>query len=94
MISELGDRQDLLEKCLPSYPPYGKRILLDNGWYKAITRPHAELVTEDIDRITPTGVVTSDGKERGADVIVLATGFTVSLLAARLNLTGRDGYPG
>lgn len=91
MIAELGDRQDLLEKCLPTYPPYGKRILLDNGWYKAITKPNAELVTEDIARITPGGIVTVDGNERAADIIVLATGFTVSLLAARLNITGRDG---
>ncbi len=28
-------RTDLFHKCLPDYPPYGKRILLDNGWYRA-----------------------------------------------------------
>lgn len=91
IIAELGERDDLLEKCLPSYPPYGKRILLDNGWYRAITRPNAELVDDDIARITADGVATVDGKVRGADVIILSTGFKVSLLAARLNITGRDG---
>ena len=25
-------------------PPYGKRILLDAGWYRALTRPNVELV--------------------------------------------------
>jgi 4-hydroxyacetophenone monooxygenase len=88
---ELGDRKDLLAKCLPTYPPYGKRILLDNGWYGAITRPNVELVTEDIERIEPRGVVTSDGTLREADIVVLATGFKVSLMAARLNVTGKDG---
>lgn len=91
ILAELGDRPDLVEKCLPDYPPYGKRILLDNGWYRAITRPNAELVTDDIARITTDGVETVDGRHRAADVIVLATGFKVSLMAARLNITGRQG---
>jgi 4-hydroxyacetophenone monooxygenase len=91
IVRELGDRQDLLEKCLPTYPPYGKRILLDNGWYGAITRPNAELVTEDIVRFEPAGIVAAGGRLREADVVVLATGFKVALMAARLNVTGRDG---
>jgi len=43
--SELGERSDLIAKCTPCYPPFGKRILLDNGWYQAIRKPKAELVT-------------------------------------------------
>jgi 4-hydroxyacetophenone monooxygenase len=31
---ELKDRPDLIEKCASTYPPYGKRILLDNDWTK------------------------------------------------------------
>ncbi len=91
VIAELGERQDLLDKCLPAYPPYGKRILLDNGWYKAITRPNVELVTDDIDYIASDGVVAGGGTKRDTDLIVLATGFKVTLMAARLNITGRDG---
>ena len=34
ILSELKDRLDLIEKCVPTYPPYGKRILLDNNWFK------------------------------------------------------------
>ncbi|WP_271528106.1 hypothetical protein [Bradyrhizobium sp. CCBAU 25338] len=37
--SELKDRPNSIEKCVPSYPPCGKRILLDNGWFKALTKP-------------------------------------------------------
>ena len=36
---ELDGRPDLLGKCLPSYPPYGKRILIDNGWFATLRRP-------------------------------------------------------
>lgn len=88
--AELRDRPDLIEKCLPDYPPYGKRILLDNGWYKAITKPNVELVTEGVDTILPDGIRADDGAVRPADIIVLATGFKVAVMAARLNITGRD----
>jgi 4-hydroxyacetophenone monooxygenase len=89
--SELKDRPDLVEKCVPTYPPYGKRILLDNGWFKTLTKPNVELVTDPIDRFGRDGIVTADGKLRPADVIVISTGFKVTEMAARLNIAGRDG---
>ena len=46
ILSELKDRPDLIEKCVPTYPPYGKRILLDNGWFRTLTKPNVELVTD------------------------------------------------
>ncbi len=91
ILSELKDRPDLIEKCVPTYPPYGKRILLDNGWFKTLTKPNVELVTDPIDRFARDGIVTSDGKLRPADVIVISTGFKVTEMAARLNITGHDG---
>jgi 4-hydroxyacetophenone monooxygenase len=87
----LADRPDLQQKCLPDYPPYGKRILLDNNWYDTLLKTGVELITEAIDHIDRTGVVTSSGVSRPADIIVFATGFQVAAGASRLNLTGRDG---
>ncbi len=89
--SELKDRPDLIGKCVPTYPPYGKRILLDNGWYKTLTKPNVELVAAEIDRFTRDGILTGDGKERPYDIIVVATGFKVTEMAARLDITGRGG---
>ena len=91
IVAELKERPDLIDKCVPTYPPYGKRILLDNGWFKTLARPDVELVTDRIDRLARQGVVTSDGKLRPADVIVVATGFKVTEMAARLDITGRAG---
>jgi 4-hydroxyacetophenone monooxygenase len=91
ILSELKDRPDLIEKCVPTYPPYGKRILLDNNWFKTLTKPNVELVSDNIDRFTREGILTADGQERPFDVIVVATGFKVTEMAARLNVTGRDG---
>jgi 4-hydroxyacetophenone monooxygenase len=89
--AELQDRADLIEKCVPTYPPYGKRILLDNGWFSMLRKPNVELVTEGIDHIGPDGIVTSDGTLRPADIIVVSTGFKVTEMAARLNISGSDG---
>src|SRR6202043_3289966 len=59
--SELGDRQDLLEKVVPNYPPFGKRMLLDNGWFRTLVRDHVQLVTESIAEIRADRIVTASG---------------------------------
>jgi 4-hydroxyacetophenone monooxygenase len=87
----LGDREDLLQKCIPDYPPYGKRMLLDNGWFETILKSNVELVTASIDHLDSAAIVGADGVRREFDVVVLATGFQVGKMAARLNITGRDG---
>src|SRR5438270_280059 len=89
-FSGLKLRSDLIAKCVPTYPPYGKRILLDNGWFRTLTKPNVELVTDKIDHFERDGIVTTDGKLRPADVIVISTGFKVTEMAARLNISGRD----
>jgi 4-hydroxyacetophenone monooxygenase len=91
IFSELEGRPDLVEKCVPIYPPYGKRILLDNGWFRTLRKPNVKLVTDNIDHITREGIVTASGELHPADVIVVSTGFKVTEMAARLNITGRGG---
>ena len=87
----LAGRPDLIAKCLPDYPPYAKRILLDNGWYEMLLREHVELVTDPVGRLDRTGIVTRDGRHREHDVVVLATGFSIARLSARLDIRGAGG---
>lgn len=89
--TELASRPDLLPKCIPTYPAFGKRILLDNGWYRTLLRPNMHLITEAIDHIGADAVVTADGTRHHADIIVLATGFRLTEMAARLNIVGKHG---
>lgn len=91
ILTELGDRTDLVDKCMPTYPPYGKRILLDNGWFATLRRENVELVTTPIAKVTPKGVATTDGQTRAAEVLVVATGFETTQLTARLDVRGRNG---
>jgi len=88
---QLEGHEDLLEKCVPDYPPYGKRPLLDNGWFKAVARDDVDLVTDRVVEVRPEGVVTEDGQEHHADVLVLATGFQTLNMLGPMTITGRSG---
>jgi 4-hydroxyacetophenone monooxygenase len=91
MESVLGDHPELLAKALPDYPPYGKRILLDNGWFRSLTRDNVHLVTDRIVEITSDGVVTDDGTTHELDVLVCATGFQATRFLSPMDLHGRTG---
>ncbi len=88
---QLANAPDLVAKCLPDYPPLGKRPLLDNGWYAALRRADVDLVTTGIRRITEQGVETVDGRSIALDVLVLATGFHAGRFLWPMQITGRGG---
>ncbi|HXE43934.1 MAG TPA: NAD(P)/FAD-dependent oxidoreductase [Conexibacter sp.] len=81
----------LREQLTPRYEIGCKRILMSDEYLPALQRPNAELVVEAIERITPAGVVTADGVEHQADVLVWGTGFHTTDLAFPEWLHGRDG---
>jgi 4-hydroxyacetophenone monooxygenase len=89
--SELGDRTDLVADCVPPYPPYGKRPLLDNGWFRTVARDDVSLVTAGIERVEPGGIVTADGVLHEVDVLAIATGFSPQRMLAPMEITGRCG---
>jgi 4-hydroxyacetophenone monooxygenase len=90
--SELADRPDLLEKVIPDYPAYGKRILIDNHWFGMLKRDNVDLITDPIEKIVPEGVRMKDGRLWHADALVLATGFKVSKMLFPMKIFGREGY--
>ncbi len=88
---ELGDRQDLLDAVLPSFPPFAKRMLLDNGWFRTLARDHVHLVNSSVTEVLEDGVRTADGKLHDADAIIWATGFDVVNLLAPMRVEGVGG---
>ena len=82
---------ELRAKLTPDYQIGCKRILISNGWYPAIASDKVDLVTDPIARVTPTGIVTSDGTEREVDVLINATGFHVTDSPAFRLVHGEDG---
>ena len=89
--TETGGRQDLIDKLLPDYAPMVRRPIVDNGWYRALTRDNVELVTDDIVRFTDTGIETADGAHRDIDVVVSATGFDIVKYLWPAEYFGRGG---
>ena len=91
MRAQLEGDDDLFARLLPDYPPLGKRILQDGGWYAALRRDNVDLVTEPIERIVPEGVRTRDGVTHELDVLVLATGFHARKFLWPMEIRGPRG---
>jgi 4-hydroxyacetophenone monooxygenase len=91
IAAELGDRKELMDKVVPSYPPFGKRMLMDNGWYRMLRNERVKLVSGPIVEIGPDRIVTKDGSEYEADVLVVATGFDVLRFLTAFEVHGRSG---
>ena len=89
--TELGDRQDLLKDVVPDYPPYGKRILLDNGWYRTLAKPHVRLVPERLKEVKGSTLVADHGESFDADVLIMATGFKATEILSSLDVIGSKG---
>ena len=64
--AKLADRPELVAKCLPDYPPYGKRILLDNHWYDTLLKPHVTLHDEGVARFTQAEIIGDKGTHLAA----------------------------
>ncbi|MBM4266740.1 MAG: NAD(P)/FAD-dependent oxidoreductase [Deltaproteobacteria bacterium] len=82
---------ELREKLRPSYRAACKRLVIADGFYEAIQRPNARLVTDGVARVEPAGVRTKDGTLYPLDVLVLATGFQVDWFVRPMQVTGRGG---
>jgi cation diffusion facilitator CzcD-associated flavoprotein CzcO len=70
-----------------------KRVMITDEWYPTLTKPNVELITERIAEVTPGGILTADGKQRPADVLVLATGFKTHGFVAPTEILGAGRRP-
>jgi cation diffusion facilitator CzcD-associated flavoprotein CzcO len=74
----------------PRYPMGCKRILISNDFYPAVTRSNVDIVTDPIERIGPHEVITRNGTEHEADVIIYGTGFQANDFLAPMKIVGRN----
>ncbi|MFV8267681.1 flavin-containing monooxygenase [Mycolicibacterium peregrinum] len=80
-------------KLTPHYGFGCKRPTFSNTYLPAYNRENVDLVTAPIERITSTGIRTTDGVEHECDTLVLATGFSLYQAGKTppLQLRGRSG---
>jgi cation diffusion facilitator CzcD-associated flavoprotein CzcO len=81
----------LRAKLTPSFTPGCKRLTPTNDYLPAIASAKTELVTDGIQEVTDTGIVTTDGVLREVDVIILATGYKVTDNTFPGVIVGREG---
>jgi len=91
MSEQLQGDEDYIAKLTPDYPPYARRMIVDNGWYAALKRPNVELITEGVSELSAKGVVTSDGTTIEVDTVIAASGFNVERYLWPSEYLGRGG---
>jgi cation diffusion facilitator CzcD-associated flavoprotein CzcO len=82
---------ELRRKLTPDYAIGCKRILISNDFYPALTEPNVDVVTEGVEEVRPSSIVTSDGIEREVDTIIFGTGFHVTDMPIAERVRGRGG---
>lgn len=82
---------EMRQALTPDYPVCGKRVLISDDYYPALTRANVELETGGIERITEDGVLCRDGRHHPLDVLVLATGFDTTHFVEPVKIEGREG---
>lgn len=84
------------EKLIPKDHGFGvQRVPMETNYYETYNRENVHLVDVQetpIERITPKGILTSDGIERELDIIVYATGFdAITGAFDRIDIRGVGG---
>lgn len=82
---------ELRAELTPNYEIGCKRILISDDYYPAFNRPNVQLVTSPIAEVTPTGLLTEDGKSHPADAIVCGTGFVAADIEMYTRVSGLGG---
>ncbi len=81
----------LRRRLVPDYPLGCKRLLFSNDWYRALARPHVDVVTHAVTELVPGGVRTDDGRLHEADVVIWGTGFAATQFLEGIDVRGVDG---
>jgi cation diffusion facilitator CzcD-associated flavoprotein CzcO len=83
--------ETLRAKLTPNYVMGCKRVLISNDYYPALMRSNVEVMTDSIQQINETGILTNEGKQRNIDALIIATGFQAAENVMRFELKGRNG---
>ncbi|HEY4226036.1 MAG TPA: NAD(P)/FAD-dependent oxidoreductase [Pseudolysinimonas sp.] len=81
----------LRAKLTPDFRIGCKRILISSDYYRALTQPNVELVTERIASIEGSTIVGVDGGRREFDVLIAGTGFDATHPPIAPLIHGRGG---
>lgn len=77
----LGDDYDVGTHFTPHYDPWKQRVarIPDGDLFTAIREGHVEVVTDEIEAFTPTGLRLKSGRRLEANIVVSATGLNLTM---------------
>jgi cation diffusion facilitator CzcD-associated flavoprotein CzcO len=92
------DDPEVADSLIPKDHGFGtRRVPLESGYFEAFNQPNVHLVDlkkTPIEKVTETGLVTSDGKEHELDVLIYATGFdAITGAFSSIEWEGKDSRP-
>ena len=78
----LGQDYDIEKHFTPRYRPWQQRLAFipEGDMFKGIASGKASVVTDEIERFDATGIQLKSGEHLDADIIITATGFSLSVL--------------
>ncbi|KAL2061107.1 hypothetical protein VTL71DRAFT_7380 [Oculimacula yallundae] len=89
METRLSKKPEIAEKLIPSFAVGCRRLTPGPGYLEALSEDNVDFITDEIDSINEQGIRLASGKEISLDVLVCATGFSVS--SSSIFATGRNG---
>lgn len=90
MRSRLGNDERLASLLIPEHSVGCRRLTPGQGFLEALVKPNVEVVSAEIERVEPEGLVTADGILHRVDAIICATGFDTTY-RPRFHLEGKHG---
>ena len=78
----LGPDYDVEKHFTPRYRPWRQRIAFvpDGDLFQGLAAGKASVVTDEIERFVPEGILLKSGQVLEADIIITATGFNLNVL--------------
>ncbi|KAK4154652.1 hypothetical protein C8A00DRAFT_32545 [Chaetomidium leptoderma] len=93
MHAKLATRPDLAALLIPTFAPGCRRLTPGKGFLESLLEPNVAVISKPIQEITPSGLLTTSNPEvQKLDVLICATGYTVSS-PAPFPILGRSSVP-
>ena len=75
MRRRLSKKPEIADHIIPNFAVGCRRLTPGEGYLEALQESNVEFIPEHVQKITPEGVVSADGRSIALDVLICATGF-------------------
>ncbi len=88
--SHFPDDPKMVELLTPSFPVFGKRPILDCGFYDTLKKPNVKIIRGALAQCEANAVILADGTRIECDALLLSTGYNLHF-GVQFDIRGRHG---